>query len=131
MVATGFGSPAHDEEEAARSVPIKQARTALSGAISIALVLASATPALGAEAQTSADEVPAKVESEIDWYRVGDLAVDTAVLRPLGALSTIGGFVFFLASVPFVAPAGRIETAWDIFVYGSYDDTFVRPLGEL
>ena len=52
-------------------------------------------------------------------------------LRPLGAVTTLGGLVIFLASAPFVAPSGRIGTAWDVVVYGSYDDTFVRPLGEI
>ena len=56
---------------------------------------------------------------------------DAVVLRPVGVVATLGGFVLFVASVPFVAPAGRIATAWDIFVYASYDDTFVRPLGEI
>ncbi len=100
-------------------------------AICVALVLLSATGALATEQGASADAEQARVESEVDWYQVGATTFDAAVLRPLGALSTLGGFVFFVASVPFVAPSGRIETAWDIFVYGSYDDTFVRPLGEL
>jgi hypothetical protein len=36
----------------------------------------------------------------------------------------------FVASLPFVAPTGHIETTWDIFVFNQYDDTFVRPIGE-
>ncbi|MCH7600137.1 MAG: hypothetical protein IH973_10300 [Myxococcales bacterium] len=68
---------------------------------------------------------------KFDWELVGLSVFDAIVLRPVGAVATLGGFVLFVASVPFVAPAGRIATAWDIFVYASYDDTFVRPLGEI
>ncbi|MCH7869953.1 MAG: hypothetical protein IH881_19840 [Myxococcales bacterium] len=68
---------------------------------------------------------------KIDWELMGLSVFDAVVLRPVGAVATLGGFVLFVASVPFVAPAGRIATAWDIFVYASYDDTFVRPLGEI
>ncbi len=59
------------------------------------------------------------------------MTLDAVVLRPLGAVTTVGGFVVFLASAPFVALSGRIGTSWDVFVYSSYDDTFVRPLGEI
>ncbi len=68
---------------------------------------------------------------KIDWELMGLSVFDAVVLRPVGVVATLGGFVLFVASVPFVAPAGRIATAWDIFVYASYDDTFVRPLGEI
>ena len=68
---------------------------------------------------------------KFDWELVGLSVFDAVVLRPVGVVATLGGFVLFVASVPFVAPAGRIATAWDIFVYASYDDTFVRPLGEI
>ena len=53
------------------------------------------------------------------------------ILRPLGALTTLGGLAIFAVTAPFVAPSGRIGTSWDLFVYGAYDDTFVRPLGEI
>ncbi len=70
-------------------------------------------------------------EQATDWQLVGLSALDAVVLRPVGTLSTLGGFAIFLASAPFVAPTGRIETSWDLFVYGAYDYTFVRPLGEV
>ena len=69
-------------------------------------------------------------EEETDWELVGLKALDVVIVRPVGMLSTIGGFVFFAATAPFVAPTGRIVTSWDIFVYDSYDYTFARPLGE-
>jgi hypothetical protein len=70
------------------------------------------------------------VEAETDWEFLGLKLLDAVVLRPLGVLTTAGGLVIFLVSTPFVAPAGKIGTAWDIFVYGPFDETFVVPLGE-
>jgi hypothetical protein len=89
------------------------------------------TPAWAAEGPFTASQQPVSDESQIDWYQVGATTLDVAMLRPLGVLSTVAGFVFFLASAPFVAPSERLETTWDIFVFGSYDYTFVRPVGEL
>ena len=70
-------------------------------------------------------------EYEFDLFEAGLTALDVVVLRPLGTLSTLGGLVFFVGSAPLVAPAGRLETTWDIFVFNSYDYTFLRPIGEL
>ncbi|MDP6977606.1 MAG: hypothetical protein QF570_03260 [Myxococcota bacterium] len=72
-----------------------------------------------------------EVEYEMDAYEIGATALDVTLLRPLGALTMLGGMVFFVASVPFVAPSDRIATSWDIFVYSSYDYAVLRPLGEL
>jgi hypothetical protein len=80
--------------------------------------------------EESAIEETAFME-DVDMEFVGLSVLDLLVLRPLGVVSTLGGLVVFLASTPFVIPTGRIGTAWDIFVYGSFDDTFVRPLGEI
>jgi len=100
-------------------------------AISLAVVLASVTPAWAAEGGSAAGQKPVPVESQIDWYQVGASTLDVVMLRPLGVVSTVAGFVFFLCSAPFVAPSGRLGTTWDIFVFDSYDYTFVRPLGEV
>ena len=70
-------------------------------------------------------------EYEFDLFEAGLTALDVVVLRPLGTLSTLGGLVFFVGSAPLVAPTGRLETTWDIFVFNSYDYTFLRPIGEL
>ncbi len=82
-------------------------------------------------ADISAEPSGAMIEEETDWEFVGLSILDAVILRPLGAVTTAGGLVIFLVSVPFVAPAGKIGTAWDVFVYGAYDETFVRPLGEI
>lgn len=60
---------------------------------------------------------------------VAEGALDVLVLRPLGILGVGTGSVFFLASAPFVAPGGHLRDAWDIFLYGPVEYTFVRPLG--
>lgn len=75
--------------------------------------------------------IQAEPEAEIDWGFMGLSLLDAVVLRPIGAMTTAGGFVIFLVAAPFVAPSGHLGTAWDVFVYGAYDETFVRPLGEI
>ena len=61
---------------------------------------------------------------------VADAAFDVVVLRPLNATGVVMGAVFFLVSVPFVAPFQGIDTAWDIFVYAPWEYTVLRDLGE-
>jgi len=47
------------------------------------------------------------------------ILVTLAVLAPL-----------FVASVPFVAPAGAIMTSLDVFILAPFDYTIERPLGD-
>jgi hypothetical protein len=61
---------------------------------------------------------------------VGSQIFDALVLRPFGAVATLGGAIFFVISVPMVAPAKNIDVTRDIFLLGPYDYTFERPLGE-
>lgn len=63
-------------------------------------------------------------------YRVGATAFDLIVLRPLNAAALAVGTMFFVASVPFVAPFEGIRPAWSSFVYAPYEYTVLRPLGE-
>ena len=102
----------------------------------VAVFSLASSAALATLATTNSDgDVAAEpsamtVEAETDWEFLGLKLLDAVVLRPLGVLTTAGGLVIFLVSTPFVAPAGKIGTAWDIFVYGPFDETFVVPLGE-
>jgi len=82
--------------------------------------------ATGVEAEASEPPAP-----RVDLYQVGATTLDVALLRPLGALTLLGGVIFFAASVPFVAPSDHIVTTWDTFVYSPYDYAVRRPLGEI
>lgn len=67
--------------------------------------------------------------------RFGEASFDVIVLRPMSAMALAVGSVFFVASVPFVAPfgGGRFEgvrSAWSAFVYAPYEYTVLRPLGD-
>jgi hypothetical protein len=86
------------------------------------LALAAAGPATGAEGGAA----PAGVTPE----EIGAKVLDVAVLRPLGAIATVAGFAFFVASLPIAAPTLEIDTTWDVFVLAPADYTFVRPIGE-
>ena len=92
-------------------------------------IITSAGPALGAQ-NDKAPVSETEKASKVDWFDTSVIAVDLVVLRPLGAIATVGGMAMFVVSLPFVAPTGHIETTWDIFVFNQYDDTFVRPIGE-
>jgi hypothetical protein len=83
-----------------------------------------------AAAQDEAEQPAAQEEAALGWSGAGAVAFDAVVLRPLGAIASGTGFLFFLISVPLVAPSSQIGTSWDIFVRGPFDYTFVRPLGD-
>lgn len=57
-------------------------------------------------------------------------AVDVAVVRPLNIAALAAGAIFFVATVPLVAPFEGIKTAWTTFVYAPYEYTFRRPIGD-
>jgi len=110
----------------------RRSRFAAAAAAVAAVAVASTAPAIGSQGESVGDGVQA-----VDWAEVGATAFDVALLRPLGAIASVTGFAFFLASTPLVAPSGRIGTigdrigtCWDIFVLGPVDYTFQRPLGD-
>lgn len=82
---------------------------------------------LGEAAETEDEAPPPEVARRAG---VGSQIFDVLLLRPLGALATLGGAVFFAISVPLVAPSKNIDVTRDIFLFGPYDYTFKRPLGE-
>ncbi len=60
-----------------------------------------------------------------------DLAflVDVGVLRPVGLVTTVAGFVLFLVTLPISIPTLSIEKSFDILVANPARYTFVRELG--
>lgn len=114
----------------------RRSRFAAAAAALAAVAVASTAPAIGPQDESAGDrdrQEPASVR----WSEVGAATLDVALLRPLGAIASVTGFAFFLASTPLVAPSGRIGTlgdrigtCWDVFVLGPVDYTFVRPLGD-
>lgn len=61
-----------------------------------------------------------------------DRIFDAVVMRPLGALSVIGGSVLFIPAAIVAVPSGKdgIDEAWEIFVDAQVESTFRRPLGD-
>jgi hypothetical protein len=102
-------------------------RGARSLALAAILTLATAGPAPGLEGEAAGGEAE---QAGVAWGEIGAKTLDVLVLRPLGAAATVGGFAFFLASVPLVAAAREIGTSWDILVLAPADYTFERPLGD-
>ena len=69
--------------------------------------------------------------------RVGQQVFDLAWLRPLSAVALATGSVFFVATVPIVAPYDAVRGsfdgvrgAWSTFVYAPYEYTVLRGIGE-
>jgi hypothetical protein len=89
-----------------------------------------------AEAQaatTDATDAPSEPASwgELGaWQELGAKAFDAAVLRPLGAGATAGGFGAFLLVMPLAWYSEGFDTVWDQFVLQPVDYTFQRPLGD-
>jgi hypothetical protein len=114
----------------------RESRFAAVAAALAVFAVASAVPAVGPQGEAGDGRDPAEPAS-VTFAEVGAAALDVAVLRPLGAIASVTGFAFFLASTPLVAPSGRIGTigdrigtTWDVFVLGPVEYTFQRPLGD-
>ena len=86
--------------------------------------------ALLAVAPAPAQAFERKQKPESHWGEFAPKLFDAAVLRPLGATSTVLGGVFFVATVPFTALSVGVDSAWEHFVMEPVDFTFLRPLGD-
>ncbi len=60
----------------------------------------------------------------------GAMVADAIAVRPLGIVSTVLGFGFFVVSVPFSALGGNAGDAWRALVVRPAKFTFARPLGD-
>ena len=73
-------------------------------------------------------------EPATPWYATAEKIAagtfDVLLLRPLGVISTVGGFTCYAITLPFSAINGDIKTPWEMFVMESVDWTFRRPLGD-
>jgi len=97
-----------------------------------------ATSGAAEEPLSGANAAPATLQSASQETgggasKVGDQIVDAVVLRPLGALSLVGGAVFFVVTSPLVLVSGVIDypTSWDVMVMAPWEYTVERPLGDL
>lgn len=70
------------------------------------------------------------VPSSDDQIKIGEMATDLVVVRPVGIVTVILGFGFFVVSSPFSALGGNVGEAWDIMVAKPVKFTFARPLGD-
>ena len=57
--------------------------------------------------------------------------VDLFVLRPLGALSTLVGAGFFVATLPITTATNQIQVAKEVLIDTPFQDSFGRPMGAL
>ena len=79
----------------------------------------------------AASALPAAADpDELTWQDAPAVAFDLVLLRPLSAVATIVGAPLFVASLPFVAPTGRIMESLDVFILTPADYTVTRRLGD-
>ncbi len=75
---------------------------------------------------------PAMAQNPLKEVTGEGMALDLAVLRPLGLVATVGGCVTFILSLPFTAwTEKRFDLARHHLVGLPVTYTFIRPLGEL
>ncbi len=112
----------------------------IAAALLVVLIPAMATsgaaeePLSGASASSPAPSQSASQETGGEGAsKVGDKIVDAVVLRPLGALSLVGGAIFFVVTSPLVLVSRVIDypTSWDVMVMAPWEYTVERPLGDL
>ncbi len=94
----------------------RKLRTTLAAMLGLALCL-WAPPVSAAEGSRAA--------------RIAEMSFDAVILRPLNLAVLAVGSVAFLGTAPLVAPHGGLSTTWDLYVYGPYEYTFLRGLGDL
>lgn len=113
------------------SLGARRARPWLAALAAVGVALGAAPPASADETAEELGEQPAAQSSVgFDAVVIPETMFEVALLRPLGALATAAGFPLFLVSVPFMAPSGEIDWAWDVFVMAPYEYTFERPFRE-
>jgi hypothetical protein len=71
-------------------------------------------------------------ESEFHFSKIGLIAFDVVILRPLGLVAVAVGSAAFVPVAVIAAPAGRdsLKTALGVLVTTPGKNVFRRPLGE-
>jgi hypothetical protein len=126
------------ESQVRVSSRLRRARHALLLAVAIALSQAfpaGAAPKSGyvppaPNAQESREPAISLEEFAKNAGRVGAIAFDVILVRPISALALVAGCSFFAISAPLVAPAEGLQGSLETFVYPQYDYTVKRKLGE-
>jgi len=98
-----------------------------------AFVVTASLTVLAASAAAEPESVEPAAPSAPWYVTVGNVAAgsfDVLLLRPLGLVTTVGGFTCYAITFPFSAINRDIKTPWDLFVMESVDWTFRRSLGD-
>ena len=85
--------------------------------------LTMGSPSMAQDEETSASSTAA---------RIGAVALDVILIRPIGVGQTVAGSVFFAVAAPLTYPGGKddFDLAYETFVEAPVDDTFRRELGQ-
>jgi hypothetical protein len=77
--------------------------------------------------------LPGVVQANEQGTETGDdvgIVFDLLVLRPVGLVATVGGFIIFVGSLPISLPTGSLKKAFNALVARPAVYTFWRTLGD-
>lgn len=69
-------------------------------------------------------------DSASDDLKAEKMAIDVAIIRPLGIVASVAGCAIYLVSLPFSIPGGNADKVWETTVIEPVKFTFDRPVGE-
>jgi len=90
-------------------------------------------PALGLSLLLIATAPMASANASSDGKELGDdisIIIDLVLFRPIGLVTTIGGTVAYVASLPISLPTQSAGKTFNALVVGPARYTFIRPLGD-
>ena len=128
-------SAVRDRIGSARESKGRRRASASIGALAALALLAGGLPLSGAAAEPSEAANPpvaAGASTTATAKRVGNVAFDVMVLRPVEGGAAAVGAALFLPVAFISAPGGRhaLETAWEQFVLTPWSQFYERPLGD-
>jgi len=89
-------------------------------ALGLSLLLATTAPAALANASADGKELGDDIS----------IVLDLVLLRPIGLVTTIGGTVAYVVSLPISLPTQSAGKTFNALVVGPARYTFLRPLGD-